>query len=84
MEIYLGGGLSYYDFDYELDSLDGEWGVYGLVGWSFGGEHLRAFIEGMYRYTSGTIKYDDGFLGTYERDVDQDGFAANVGIMYRF
>jgi len=83
-EIYLGGGLSYYDFDYELNSLDAEWGVYGLVGWSFGGEHLRAFIEGMYRYTSSTIKYDDGFLGTYERDVDQDGFGANVGIMYRF
>lgn len=83
-ELYLGGGLSYYDFDYELDSIDGEWGMYGLVGWSFGGEHIRGFIEGMYRYTTGTIEYDNGFLGTYDQDVDQDGFAANVGIMYRF
>lgn len=85
MELYVGGGASYFDFDHELDSIDGEWGVYGLVGWSFGGEHLRGFIEGMYRYTTGTIKFEeDRFLYSYEKDIDQDGFAANVGIMYRF
>lgn len=85
MELYLGGGLSYFDFDHDVHSVDGEWGVYGLAGWSFGGEHLRGFIEGMYRYTKGTIKYDnDYFEGTVERDIDHDGLAANIGIMYRF
>lgn len=85
MELYIGGGASYFDFDHDLDSVDGEWGVYGLVGWSFGGEHLRGFIEGMYRYTSGTIKFEeDRFLYSFEEDIDQDGFAANIGVMYRF
>lgn len=84
LEIYVGGGLSYFDFDYDVE-IDGEWGFYGLVGWSVGGEHIRAFIEGMYRYTEGTIKYvDSDFIGTNEVDVDSDGLAANVGIMYRF
>ncbi len=84
MEIYFGGGLSYFDFDHDVASIDGEWGVYGLVGWSFGGEHLRGFIEGMYRYTEGTLEYDNGFGGHLDRDVDHDGLAANIGIMYRF
>lgn len=84
MELYVGGGLSYFDFDHDTGSIDGEWGVYGLVGWSFGGEHIRGFIEGMYRYTEGTIKYDNGFEGHIERDVDHDGLAGNIGIMYRF
>ena len=83
-EIYVGGGLSYFDFGHDLGSIDGEWGVYGLVGWSFGGEHLRGFIEGMYRYTEGTLKYDHGFEGHFDRDIDYDGLAANIGIMYRF
>jgi len=83
-ELYLGGGLSYFALDHDTSSIDGEWGVYGLVGWSFGGEHVRGFVEGMYRYTEGTIEYDDGFKGTLDKDVDYDGFAANVGIMYRF
>lgn len=84
MELYIGGGLSYFDLDHDTASIDGEWGFYGLVGWSFGGEHIRCFIEGMYRYTDGTIKYDHGFEGHVERDVDHDGFAGNIGIMYRF
>ncbi|MEA3230581.1 MAG: hypothetical protein U9Q05_02360 [Thermodesulfobacteriota bacterium] len=84
MELYIGGGLSYFDFDHDVESIDGEWGAYGLVGWSFGGEHIRVFIEGMYRYTEGTIKYDHGFEGHFERDIDHDGFGANIGIMYRF
>lgn len=84
MELYFGGGLSYYDFDHDVESIDGEWGVYGLVGWSFGGEHIRGFIEGMYRYTEGTVSYDDEFEGHFDRDVDHDGLGANIGIMYRF
>ncbi len=84
MELYFGGGLSYFALDHDTASIDGEWGAYGLVGWSFGGEHVRGFIEGMYRYTEGTIEYDHGFHGEVNRDVDYDGFAANIGIMYRF
>lgn len=84
-EVYFGGGLSYFDFDHDTASVDGEWGVYGLVGWSFGGEHVRGFVEGMYRYTEGTVSYDDhNFEGTVDRDVDHDGLALNVGLMYRF
>jgi hypothetical protein len=83
-ELYVGGGLTYYAMDHDTSSIDGEWGVYGLVGWSFGGDHLRGFVEGMYRYTEGTLKYDHGFEGTLERDIGYDGFAANVGIMFRF
>jgi len=84
MELYFGGGLSYFALNHDSAKIDGEWGVYGLVGWSFGGEHIRGFIEGMYRYTEGTLEYDHGFEGHLNRDVDYDGFAANVGIMYRF
>lgn len=84
MEMYFGGGLSYFALDHDTASIDGEWGVYGLVGWSFGGEHVRGFIEGMYRYTEGTLKYDNGFEGHIDRDVDYDGLVANIGIMYRF
>ena len=84
-EIYFGGGLSYFDFDYDAGSVDGEWGVYGLVGWSFGGEHIRGFVEGLYRYVEGTVKYEDReFDADVERDIDHDGFGVNVGIMYRF
>ena len=83
-EIYLGGGLSYFDLGHDIASIDGEWGLYGLVGWSFGGEHLRGFIEGVYRYTEGTIKYNHGFEGHIDRDLEYDGFGANVGVMYRF
>jgi hypothetical protein len=83
--LYFGGGLSYFDFDHDTASIDGEWGVYGLVGWSFGAEHVRGFVEGMYRYTEGTISYDDHhFDGTVDRDVSHDGLGLNVGIMYRF
>ncbi len=84
MELYFGGGLSYFALNHDTASIDGEWGVYGLLGWSFGGEHLRGFVEGMYRYTEGTLKYDHGFEGHLDRDVKYDGFGANVGIMYRF
>ncbi len=83
-EIYFGGGLSYYDFSHDVSDIDGEWGLYGLVGWSFGGENLRGFIEGMYRYTEGSIKYDKGFEGSIDRDIDYDGLGINMGIMYRF
>lgn len=84
-EMYFGGGLSYFDFDHDIASTEGEWGVYGLVGWSFGGEHFRGFVEGMYRYTEGTISYEDHWLeGTVDRDVEHDGFACNIGLMYRF
>ena len=84
-ELYLGGGASYFDFDYDAGSIDGEWGLYGLVGWSFGGEHLRFFIEGMYRYVEGTVKYEDReFSATRDEDIDHDGFGANIGVMYRF
>ncbi len=84
MELYFGGGLTYFAFDHDTAKIDGEWGVYGLVGWSFGGEHVRGFIEGMYRYAEGTVKYDHGFEGHLDNDLDYDGFAANIGIMYRF
>ncbi len=49
MEIYLGGGGSYYFMDSDIGSTDGIWGLYGLVGWSFGGENIRGFVEGIYR-----------------------------------
>ena len=84
-EIYIGGGLSYFDFDHETASMDGEWGIYGLVGWSFGSEHVRGFVEGMYRYTEGTISYADHRInGTVDRDMNHDGLGVNVGLMYRF
>jgi hypothetical protein len=85
MELYFGGGLSYFDFDHDTASISGEWGVYGLMGWSFGSDHVRSFIEGMYRYTEGTIRYDNHhFEGTVDRDVSHDGLGVTVGLMYRF
>lgn len=84
MEIYLGGGGSYYALDSDAGSTDGKWGLYGLLGWSFGGEHIRGFLEGIYRYTEATIKFDTPAGGVNEYDVSYDGIGANVGIMYRF
>jgi hypothetical protein len=80
MEIYLGGGGSYYTFDSDIGSTDGKWGLYGLLGWSFGGEHFRGFVEGIYRYTEATVEFDT----TDDYDISYDGIGANIGIMYRF
>jgi hypothetical protein len=83
IELYLGGGASYFVFDSDVGSTDGNWGLYGLVGWSFGGEHIRGFIEGVYRYTEASIEFD-GVGRDSEHDLSYDGFGANIGIMYRF
>lgn len=80
-EIYVGGGGSYFFLDSDEGSTDGEFGLYGLVGWSFGKRNLRFFVEGVYRYTEATIELD-GMTTNY--DVSYDGFGANAGIMYRF
>lgn len=85
-EVYFGGGFSYYEFgraDGDCD-IDGDWGYYGLVGWSFGGAHLRGFIEGAYRSVEGTINYDNEITTSNDANFDYDGFNVNVGAMFRF
>lgn len=84
MEIYLGGGGSYYFMDSDIGSTDGTWGLYGLVGWSFGGENIRGFVEGIYRYADTSIDFDRPVNGSYSYDISYDGFGANIGIMFRF
>ncbi len=80
---YLGAGLSYLDFGHSDATIDGEWGFYGVCGWTFGSQNLRGFIEATYRYAEGTIKYTHD-LTVLDRDIDHNGFGANVGIMLCF
>ncbi len=81
---YFNVGASYYQFDSNLGDADDEWGYYGLLGATIGGQTFRFFIEAMYRDASATIRYDDLEIIQGELDLDVSGFGANAGLEWRF
>lgn len=81
---YFTGGVSYFMFDSNFGDVDDEWGFYGTLGATIGGDTFRFFIEGMYRDVSATIKYDDFDLIEDDVKLDIGGFGANAGLEWRF
>ncbi|MCK5378209.1 MAG: hypothetical protein KAJ78_02345 [Acidobacteria bacterium] len=81
---YFTGGVSYFMFDADLGDVDDEWGFYGTLGATIGGDTFRFFIEGMYRDVSATITYDDFDLIEDDVKLDIGGFGVNAGLEWRF
>ena len=81
---YFTGGVSYFMFDSNFGDVDDEWGFYGTLGATIGGDTFWFFIEGMYRDVSATIKYDDFDLIEDDVKLDIGGFGANAGLEWRF
>ncbi len=81
---YFTGGVSYFMFDADLGNVDDEWGFYGTLGATIGGDTFRFFIEGVYRDVSATIKYDDFDLVESDVKLDIGGFGVNAGLEWRF
>jgi hypothetical protein len=81
---YFNVGATYYQFDSNLGDADNEWGYYGLLGATMGGQRFRFFIEAVYRDVDATIRYDDLDVILDEVTVDLSGFSANAGLEWRF
>ncbi len=81
---YFTGGISYFMFDADYGDVDDEWGFYGTLGATIGGDTFRFFIEGMYRDVSATIRYDDFDLIEDDVKLDIGGFGVNAGLEWRF
>ncbi len=81
---YFTGGVSYFMFDSNFGDVDDEWGFYGTLGATIGGDTFRFFIEGVYRDVSATIRYDDFDLIEDDVKLDVGGFGANAGLEWRF
>jgi hypothetical protein len=91
---YLGGGATYYILDSNIGEVDDEVGFYvkgGLRVGGAGGGSVGFLAEALYRNVEGSVKFDPQDLGDiddvdFEDDFDLDlsGFAANVGIVFRF
>ena len=76
---YIGGGVTYYLLDTDLGEIDDEGGYYGLFGLDFGSEHVRFFVEGMYRHAEGTVEE-----GGFDADIDFTGVTGNAGVIWRW
>lgn len=81
---YFSVGASYFQFDADFGDVDDEWGYYGLLGATIGGDTFRFFVEAAYRDVSATITIED--LDLVESDVKLDigGFGVNAGLEWRF
>lgn len=81
---YFTGGASYFQFDADYGDIEDEWGFYGTLGATIGGDTFRFFVEGVYRDVSATITFED--LDLVESDVKLDigGFGVNAGLEWRF
>ncbi|MGH9464739.1 MAG: hypothetical protein ACRD0X_03770, partial [Thermoanaerobaculia bacterium] len=83
VQLYLGGGLSYYFLDTNLFELDDEVGYYGLAGLVAGGagDGPAFFVEALYRSVEGTVT-DNSLEEKVELDLS--GPSANAGVLFRF
>lgn len=81
---YFSVGASYFQFDADYGDVDDEWGFYGLLGATVGGDTFRFFIEGAYRDVKATIKYEDLDLVESDIKLDIGGFGVNAGLEWRF
>ncbi len=81
---YFSLGVTYFQFDATYGDIDDEWGYYGMLGATIGGDTFRFFIEGIYRDVNATIKYDDFDLVEESVKLDIGGFGVNTGLEWRF
>lgn len=90
---YLGGGATYYILDTNVGEVDDEAGFYVVGGIRAGGARggVGLVAEAMYRSVEGSVRFDpedfediDDIDFEDEFDLDLSGFAANVGIVFRF
>lgn len=81
---YFSVGVSYFQFDADYGNVDDEWGFYGTLGATIGGDTFRFFFEGVYRDVKATLKYEN--LDLIEEDIKLDigGFGVNAGLEWRF
>lgn len=90
---YIGGGATYYLLDTNVGEVDDEAGFYVVGGIRAGGADggVGFLAEAMYRNVEGSVKFDpqdfediDDVDFEDEFDLDLSGFAANIGIVFRF
>jgi hypothetical protein len=90
---YIGGGATYYLLDTNIGEVDDEVGFYVVGGLRAGGSNggVGFVAEAMYRNVEGSVQFDpeefediDDIDFEDEFDLDLSGFAANVGIVFRF
>lgn len=81
---YFSLGVSYYQFDAKYGNVDDEWGYYGCLGATIGGDTFRFFVEGVWRDVNATVKYVDLELVQEEVKLDIGGFGVNAGMEWRF
>lgn len=81
---YFTVGASYFQFDADYADVDDEWGFYGTLGATIGGDTFRFFFEGVYRDVQATLKYEDLDLVEEGVKLDIGGFGVNAGLEWRF
>jgi hypothetical protein len=90
---YIGGGATYYILDSNIGEIDDEAGFYvkGGLQAGGGGGGVGFLVEALYRNVEGSVKFDPQDFGDIddvdfddEFDLDLSGFAANVGVVFRF
>jgi hypothetical protein len=85
LELYGGGGATYYFLDTSEGQIDDE------VGWLLeaGAEltiatHIGVFGEAVWRDVQGTVEGDRiGDINHHRADINLDGFTVNVGLVFR-
>jgi hypothetical protein len=79
IEIYAGGGATYYFMDSEYGNVDDEVGYYLQVGTELGvSEGLGLFAEAVWRHVEGSVE-DGGQLE--DSNIDLKGMAVNFGLV---
>jgi hypothetical protein len=81
---YIGGGGSYIFLDTNVGEVDDEAGYYVMAGFEAGGVGggVGFVAEAMYRGVETQVDVDPD--DDEDVDLDLSGFAANVGIIWRF
>ena len=90
---YIGGGATYYLLDTNIGEVKDEAGFYVTGGIRVGGDNggVGFLAEALYRNVEGSVKFDpddfddiDDVDFDDEFDLDLSGFAANIGVVFRF
>lgn len=82
VELYGGGGATYYFLDPDRGDMDDEVGWYLEAGVELAvAPHVAVFAEAVWRSVEGTVQ--DGDVDLDRTNIDLDGMAVNVGIVLR-
>jgi len=85
VELYGGGGVSYYFLDSENGSIDDEVGWYLEAGTELGvSEDIGVFVEGVWRTVEGTVDDDADDVDFDDVTIDLDGVSVNLGVVFRW